>query len=573
MYKRPVKFLGPQLAYLLNERQARRNLLALFKVVLVLVVTIAAYAVLFHLVMLYEGQYHSWVTGVYWTLTVMSTLGFGDITFHSDFGRIFSMIVLLTGLVLLLIVLPFAFIRFFYAPWLEAQIRLRAPREVPVGTTGHVIICRYDAIARGLIERLNALGIAYFVIEEDVPTAAGLHSDGISVVAGEIESSATYRALRADFARLVFANLDDAANTNITITVRECAADTPIAAIIADADSADILELAGATFVLPLKHLLGEHLASRVNAGHAHAHVVGSYRDLVIAEFPVHNTGLVARTIRDTRLRQLTGLNVVAYWERGQLRPARPDTVLSEHSVMVIVGTADQVMQLDAMFVIYAPNENPVLVIGGGEVGRAAARALKKRGVLVHIIEKDRSLESELASLGDTVFIGDANDRKILMEAGLAGAPSVLLTTHDDATNIYLAVYCRRLNRKLRIISRITHERNMEAIHRAGADFVLSYSSLGANTIVSKLLGREVVVLGEGVDLFVVPLPKALETKTLAESEIGAKTGLNVIAIQKGDSITTNPGANTLLAPGSELVLIGTSEQRLLFTQSFRLKK
>ena len=48
--------------------------------------------------------------------------------------------------------------------------------------------------------------------------------------------------------------------------------------------------------------------------------------------------------------------------------------------------------------------------------------------------------------------------------------------------NIYLAVYCRRLKPDLRIVSRITHERNVEAIHRAGADFVLSYTSLGAET-------------------------------------------------------------------------------------------
>jgi voltage-gated potassium channel len=43
----------------------------------------------------------------------------------------------------------------------------------------------------------------------------------------------------------------------------------------------------------------------------------------------------------------------------------------------------------------------------------------------------------------------------------------------------------RRLNPKLRIVSRITHERNIEAVHRAGADFVLSYTSLGVESIMS----------------------------------------------------------------------------------------
>jgi hypothetical protein len=59
------------------------------------------------MLMLYEGRQYSWVTGFYWTLTTMSTLGFGDITFHSDAGRLFSVVVLLSGIVFLLVMLPF----------------------------------------------------------------------------------------------------------------------------------------------------------------------------------------------------------------------------------------------------------------------------------------------------------------------------------------------------------------------------------------------------------------------------------------------------------------------------------
>jgi len=61
------------------------------------------------------------VTGVYWTLVDMTTLGFGDITSTSDMGRLFSIVVLLSGVVFLLVMLPFLFIRLFYAPWLEVH--------------------------------------------------------------------------------------------------------------------------------------------------------------------------------------------------------------------------------------------------------------------------------------------------------------------------------------------------------------------------------------------------------------------------------------------------------------------
>ena len=125
-----MKFLPAQLMVLVEEGEMRRNLRTLLSFLAALTGSIIAFSVIFHGLMLYEGQEHSWITGLYWTLTVMSTLGFGDITFHSDPGRLFSVFVLIYGIVMLLIVLPFTFIRFFYAPWLEAQLPAkRAPRS------------------------------------------------------------------------------------------------------------------------------------------------------------------------------------------------------------------------------------------------------------------------------------------------------------------------------------------------------------------------------------------------------------------------------------------------------------
>ena len=128
-----MKFAGSQLAYLVGDRTARANLGSLLRYLLTLAALIAVYAVIFHLIKIHiEREQHSWITCLYWTLTVMTTLCFVDITFTIDVCRVFSIVVLLSGVVLLLVMLPFLFISLFYAPWLEARVRLRAPREVPV---------------------------------------------------------------------------------------------------------------------------------------------------------------------------------------------------------------------------------------------------------------------------------------------------------------------------------------------------------------------------------------------------------------------------------------------------------
>mgnify|MGYP006147160517 CR=1 FL=1 len=86
-----MKFSSSQLAYLVGDREARGNLRTLVKYIISLLTLITLYAVLFHIIKIrVEGEQHSWMTGFYWTLVVMTTIGFGDVTFSSDIGRLFT---------------------------------------------------------------------------------------------------------------------------------------------------------------------------------------------------------------------------------------------------------------------------------------------------------------------------------------------------------------------------------------------------------------------------------------------------------------------------------------------------
>lgn len=565
-----MKFLSGHLAYALRDEDLRKNVGALVKYAVFLLVVIAVYSVLFHVIMVQvENQDHSWVTGVYWTLTVMSTLGFGDITFTSDIGRVFSVIVLVSGIILLLIVLPFAFIRYFYAPWLEAQIRGRVPDELPVGTEGHVIFIDWDSVAQDMTSRLEGEGIPYFVLVEDGATATSLHSDGVSVVRGTVDAIQTYERLRVQHARMIVLNRDDLMNTNVALTIRDVAPDVQVVAFAEQEHSVDILELGGCTHVLPLKRILGEQLANRVNGGHAQAHVIGRYRDLLIAEFSVHGTPLVGKTIAESRLREIAGVSILGVWDRSRILPAKPDLELRDLELPVVAGSQAAIDRLNEYLYIYDTNWNPVIILGGGKVGRAAARALKQRGVPVHMVERNPDLVQKIGDLPDQLVIGDAADRDVMRKVGIENAPSVLLTTNRDEANIYLASYTRRISPEAQIVSRITHNRNLPSIQRAGADLTLSYSTLGVESLLSLLHDRPTVLLGQGIGFHDLSCPKSLEGLTLRESRIGARTGLNVIGIEIDGELVTDPQASTTLAPGSTLLAIGTEDQLAAFREVF----
>jgi len=565
-----VKFLSGHLGYALLDVQLRRNIKGLLKYLVFLGAVILVYSVLFHVLMLrFEGQDHSWLTGVYWTLTVMTTLGFGDITFHSDVGRAYSILVLLSGTILLLIVLPFTFIRYFYAPWLEAQLRLRAPREAPPNTEGHMVITGWDGVAEGLADRLGAEGIQVLTVEEDSAKAARMHADGIPVVRGEVDDMRTYQRLRAFQARLMILNQNDLNNTNAALTIRDVSPTVPLAAVVEDEHALDILELAGCNHVIPLKRRLGEQLANRVSAGHAQAHVVGNYRGLLIAEFSAHDTPLAGKTIGEARLREIAGVSVVGVWEQGKMLPSRPDLLLRSHSLPVVAGSREAVDRLNEFLWIYDTNWNPVVVIGGGKVGTAAVRFLKHRDIPVHVVERDPAMATDLEKMADRLVIGDAADREVMRSVGVEKAPSVLLTTNDDATNIYITAYCRRLNPQAQIVSRITHDRNLPSIQRAGADLTLSYSTLGVEIFHALVHDRPPMALGEDVGFHKLSCPLSLAGTTLRESGVGVETGLTVIGLETEEGLVTDPGPNTLLEAGSTLLVIGTPEQLKTFREAF----
>ncbi|TYB79755.1 potassium channel family protein [Bizionia myxarmorum] len=564
-----MKFIGSQLAYYVSDRDFKKNYKVLLKYLALLGVVIIIYSILFHFIMAYEGQNHSWITGFYWTLTVMSTLGFGDITFSSDLGRLFSIVVLLSGIFMLMIVLPFAFIRHFYIPLLESKKNNKVLRQVPTRTKDHILICSYDIIARDLTERLKQDNIPYFVIENDLEKALKNHDDLVSVLFGELDDEKTFVAANIKDAKMVLVNRNDILNTKIILTIREIAPNIPIVAIATDIESVDVQQLSGADHVLPVKKWLGEQLANRVNTQHAESHAIGQYEDLLIAELPIHNTPLVSKIIGDIGLRQKFGVSIVGIWERGRLQPIKGDEILTHDSVLVIIGNKEQLNKIDELFIDYNVNPNPVLLIGAGKVGLSAAKSLHKNGVLVNVIDKDPEVCKKVSPFCNQVFIGDAADYQLLTKAGILEAPSVLLTTHDDTMNIYLASYCRQLNKDVRIVSRISETRNIDIMQKAGADFVLSYSTLGSEAVLSISKGQELTVLGEGFTLFIIPIPKSLEGKTLSESGIGAKTGLSVIAIKENSEVVTLLSAKTILPHGAEIVMLGNIDMKHKFNKIY----
>jgi Trk K+ transport system NAD-binding subunit len=532
----------------------QHNFRALLKFVLILAGLSTGFATIFQILMAYEGQQHSWIAGFYWTMSTMSTLGYGDITFTSDLGRLFSILVLLSGMIFLLVLLPVTFIQLFYEPWLASRAVDNIPRSVAADMKGHVILTFYDNVASVLIEKLTLFNYPYVVILPELDQVMRLEEKGIRAIYGELNDPETFRNARVERAELVATTRPDVVNTSVAFTVRGITDKTRVIATAREHEATEVLKLAGCTRVLDLSRLMAEGLARRAIGGGQFTHVVGQIDDLLVAEVVASRTTLVGQPYLAAQ--RETSVSIVGFWERGSFQIGQPENTVEANAVLVLVGSRQQLDEFDSLYQLetMAKPSTPVIIIGGGRVGRATAAALKRRGISYRIIEQmqERIFDEE------HYICGSAADKSILQHAGIETASSIIITTGDDETNIYLTIFCRLLHPDIQIIGRATLERNLAALHRAGSDIVMSYASMGSNALFNLLQRSDLLMIAEGLDVFKVPVPKELAGKTLIEANIRRRTNCSVIGIDSQDKTMTNPEPSSVLPEVGEIVLIGT---------------
>jgi voltage-gated potassium channel len=541
---------------------------AVARIVLVILSAVVVFSVGFQVIMATEGREFSWPSAVYWTVVTMTTLGFGDIVFASDLGRMYSIVVLLVGAVLILVLLPFTFIQLIYLPWRDAVRDAQTPRRLPADTKGHLILTGLGSVEEALIQRADRSGMPYVLLVENTEEALHFAEAGYRVMVGAFDEPETFRSARAEAAAMVFTAKSDERNSNIVFTVREVTDRAVVVATAQSEDAVDVLYLAGADHVLQLGRSLGYAFARRILTADATSSEISRFDDLVIAEASAAGTELVGKTLAELDLRNRFGVSVVGLWDRGRLHAVVPHLRIERSSILLLAGSEEALAAYDASV---APPDagsdqalGSVLIIGGGRVGRAAAQALTERSVQYRVVELIADRVRHLDP--DHVVIGDASDLDVLRSAGLDDASAVMVTTHDDDTNVFLTLYCRRLREDIELLGRARVDRNVSTLHRAGADFVLSYAATGAIEAWNVLKKDSTLLLARGLVVFRLPMPLELQGKRLENVDIPAETGCTVIALVHDGRAVTAIDGNTILQHDADLLLIGDerAEERFL---------
>jgi len=120
------------------------------------------------------------------------------------------------------------------------------------------------------------------------------------------------------------------------------------------------------------------------------------------------------------------------------------------------------------------PAAHHAVIVGYGPIGQIVARLLRERGIEPTIIETNIETVHRLDGEGTRAVYGDANQREVLEQSGIASATSLILSASGSAESTVAIRTARLLNPQIQIVTRADFLRQTEELRRAGADEVFS---------------------------------------------------------------------------------------------------
>ena len=276
--------------------------------------------------------------------------------------------------------------------------------------------------------------------------------------------------------------------------------------------------------------------------------------------------------VLNTPLRQLTDLFstlraiVVGVRRKKRLFAPEPnDQLFAGDSVYIVTHTDDLARTLEIFGKTWRRQER-IVIVGGGNVGLAVAKALEARAdrVRAKIIEKNRHC-AELAAdaLERTIVLhGDGLSTELLAEAGIERADAVLTVTDDDKTNILAAVRAKNEGAPMTIA--LVNDPTLEPmLGPLGIDAYINPRATTVSSILRHLrLGRVRGVYSIGDAEAEVIEAQVLSTSPIAGQlirDVGFPEGVLVGAVQKAGKVI-RPTGGTRIDDGDIIVIFALAE-------------
>jgi voltage-gated potassium channel len=296
-----------------------------------------------------------WFDAAYFTTITLAAVGYGEIHPLGERGRLFTIALILMGLITIGYILN-RFTEAIIQGYFQEGIRLRQEKKLIDSLDAHYILCGFGRTGRQIAQEFADERIQFVIIDSDPDRVEEIQQLGYMVIQGDATLDDFLLQAKIDKAVcLVAALTSDAENLYTVLSAKTLNPKIRAIARASTEEAVKKLQRAGADAVVSPYITGGRRLAAAALRPQVMDFVegifTGSERSYYLEEFLVDEQSCpyVNKTLSEARLRSQSGALVLGMRRMDGTFIAGPtgDTRLMSGDLLICLGTAEQLRQLN----------------------------------------------------------------------------------------------------------------------------------------------------------------------------------------------------------------------------------
>ncbi len=297
----------------------------------------------------------SWLDALYMTVITSSSVGFGEVIPLSTAGRLFTIFYIIIGVGS--VAVSFSFL---VDTILSAELRrdlrdARMERKLSK-VKDHVIICGYGRVGKNAGDVLaDEINRDIVIIDNGLDPDSIDDPDALLLFEDATDDDVLRKAGIEQAWGLLAATADDARNLFIVVSARALNPNLTIVARTSTVDNESKMLHAGADRVVSPYDIGGKRMANSLLRPQLTEFIDGitlpSGVELLMEELEVpDNSPVLNKTVAQVNLRQECGVSLLAILRKQTVITPTADSVFLSGDELIVLGTAEQLSKLEAIF-------------------------------------------------------------------------------------------------------------------------------------------------------------------------------------------------------------------------------
>ncbi|MDJ0678962.1 MAG: potassium channel protein [Xenococcaceae cyanobacterium MO_167.B52] len=291
----------------------------------------------------------------YMTIITLSTVGFSEVQQLGDRGRLFTICLILMGVMTIGYIVN-RFTEALIQGYFQEGIRMRQDQQAIDSLKQHYIVCGFGRTGRYVAREFAAEGIDFVIIDDDLERVEEIKKLGYAVIFGDATLDESLNRVRITEAICIVTALpSDAENLYTVLSAKSLNPKIRAIARASNEEAVKKLQRAGADAVISPYITGGKRLAAAALRPQVMDFVdgilTGSNRSYYLEEFLIDAQicPYVGKSLREAKLRSQSGALVLAIRRSEGNLIAGPmgDTPILEGDALICMGTAEQLRELN----------------------------------------------------------------------------------------------------------------------------------------------------------------------------------------------------------------------------------